>query len=226
VSLVDSGTAIENPEGFPWGTNKPSHRQRLIVSTVIALLSAALVFSHVIRFNQERTDFSQALFGARALIHHADPYKLVGPGLVYDSRWPLMYPATAYVAAIPLAPLADRFATVIFVAVCSFALAYGATARSWHLLPMFASVAFLTSVELAQWSILVTAMLFLPWLAAFSAVKPQAALPVLLSSLSSVYLKAAAVVQDAFLRWASVDRDHSHAAARRGNMAVLRVRIG
>ena len=183
----------DNPEGFPWGANSPTRRQRLRFAVLIALISSGLVWLHVVRFHQERTDFSQALFGARALISHADPYKLVGPGLVYDSKWPLMYPATTYVAAIPFAVMPDRFASVIFIALSSFALAYGITARSWHLLPMFASVAYLTSVQLAQWSILITSILFVPWLAAFAAAKPQAALPVLLSSPNSVSVKAATI---------------------------------
>jgi hypothetical protein len=182
-----------NPEGFPWGKNNPSRRQRLLVAMLIALVSGGAVYLHYLKFHQERTDFSQVLFGARAVINHADPYKLVGPGRVYDSRWPLMYPATAYVAAIPLAPMPDRFASTLFIALSSFLLAYGCTARSWHLLPMFASLAFLTSVQLAQWSILMTAMLFMPWLAVFAAVKPQSALPVLLSSTSSVSIKAATI---------------------------------
>lgn len=160
---------------------------------LIALASGGAVYLRDLKIHQERTDFSQALFGARAVINHADPYKLVGPGRVYDSRWPLMYPATAFVAAIPLASMPDRFASALFIALSSFVLAYGSTARSWHLLPMFASVAFLTSVQLAQWSILMTAMLFIPWLAVFAAVKPQSALPVLLSSRSSVSVKAATI---------------------------------
>lgn len=126
-------------------------------------------------------------------MNHADPYKLVGRGLVYDSKWPLMYPATTYVAAIPFAVLPDRFASVLFIALSSFALAYGITARTWHLLPLFASVAYLTSVQLAQWSILITAILFVPWLAVFAAAKPQAALPVILSSPKSVSIKAAVI---------------------------------
>ena len=165
----------------------------MLVATIIALLSGALVYAHFLRFNQERTDFSQALFGARALINHGDPYKLVGPGLVYDSRWPLMYPATAYIAAIPFSVMPDRFASALFITLASFALAYGITARSWHLLPMFASVAYLSSVQLAQWSILITAMLFVPWLAVFAAAKPQSAFPVLISSPSSVSIKAVTI---------------------------------
>jgi hypothetical protein len=58
---------------------------------------------------------------------------------------------------------------------------------------MFASVAFTASVEFAQWSILVTAMLFLPSLAFFAAVKPQSALPVLVSLRSRVAISAALV---------------------------------
>ena len=58
---------------------------------------------------------------------------------------------------------------------------------------MFASMAFSSSVQLSQWSILTTAMLFLPWLAILAAVKPQSALPVLMTSPSRTSIIAALV---------------------------------
>jgi hypothetical protein len=187
-----TSSAVANPEGFPWGSNNPSRRQRLIVALFIALVAGFALYFHFVRFG-ERSDFSQALFGARALAHGADPYKLVGPGRVYESAWPVMYPATTYLVAMPFAPLTDRLAASLFVAISTFLLAYGSTAGSWHRLPIFASIAFTASVQFAQWSLLTTAMLFLPWLAFFAAAKPQAAIPILASSPSRKALGAAAL---------------------------------
>ncbi len=183
--------SAENPEGFPWGSNTPTRHQRLIVALSIACVSGAALYLHLVHFGQTRSDFSQALFGARALLHGADPYVLVGRGRVFESAWPIMYPATTYVAAIPFAPLPDRLASALFVTLSAFLLVYGSTAGTWHRLPMFASLAFTASVQFAQGSMLMTAMLFLPWLAVFAAVKPQSALPVILASPSALTIRAA-----------------------------------
>jgi hypothetical protein len=60
-------------------------------------------------------------------------------------------------------------------------------------MPMIPSIAFASSVQFAQWSILITAMLFLPWLAVFAAVKPQATIPVVAASGSRSVVKAAII---------------------------------
>ncbi len=111
-----------------------------------------------------------------------DPYPLIGPGREFDIRWQPLYPATAMVAAIPFAALTERLATMGFVAVSVFLLAFGMTRDGWHLLPLFATETFASSARLGQWSILVTAALFLPWLAFLTVGKPQAFLPVLAAS--------------------------------------------
>jgi hypothetical protein len=69
-----------------------------------------------------------------------------------------------------------------FVALSTFLLAYGATRKGWHLLPMFLTDAFVSSARLGQWSILFAAVIFFPRLAALSAGKPQAAFPVVLAA--------------------------------------------
>jgi hypothetical protein len=165
----------------------------LIVACLIAIVAATAIYAHSRESGNDRSDFSQALFGARALLHGANPYVLVGPTRVYESQWPVMYPATAYAFAIPFAGLSDGVAAALFVAASTFLLVYGMTAGTWHRLPMLASIAFLSSVQLAQWSIVITAMLFLPVLAALAAVKPQAAFPVIASSPSRVALTAALI---------------------------------
>lgn len=190
-------SAETNPEGFPWGANNPSRSQRLIVAILLGFGAGATLYSRYIKMGLQRSDLSQVLFGARALLNNADPYHLIGTGMVYDLKWGAVYPATAYVAAIPFASLSDTLAASLFVGISAFLLAYGATAGSWHRLPMFPSIAFASSVQFAQWSTLFAAMLFLPWLAVLAAVKPQSAIPVIAASKSRsmlMYAIAAASV--------------------------------
>jgi hypothetical protein len=186
-------SAESNPEGFPWGTNQPSARSRLILAAFVAIAVGMTLYARYIKMGLERSDFSQVLFGDRALLNNADPYHLIGAGMVYDLKWGAVYPATAYIAAIPFTPLSDPVAASLFVAISSFLLVYGATAGSWHRMPMIPSIAFASSVQFAQWSILITAMLFLPWLSVFAAVKPQATIPVVGASASRSVVKFAFV---------------------------------
>ena len=112
-----------------------------------------------------------------------DPYQLIGPDKLYDSQYPMYYPATTFVSVAPFALIPSfQWAGAAFVFVSCFLLAYGCTANGWQMLPIFPSIAFLTSATLAQWSIVITAMFFVPALGFLSVAKPQSALPVVLSS--------------------------------------------
>jgi hypothetical protein len=68
---------------------------------------------------------------------------------------------------------------LLFVFISCFALTFGCTRDSWHRLPMLASASFFDSVIAAQWSIVLTAALFIPALSFFVFVKPQSGIPVL-----------------------------------------------
>lgn len=160
----------------------PTRRQRVAVAGVAAALSSVLVSSTYHSTPGYHSDFGIAWFGARAMLDGRDPYPLLGPGREFDIRWQPLYPATAMVVAIPFAALTERLATMGFVAISVFLLAYGMTRDGWHLLPLFATETFASSARLGQWSILVTAALFLPWLAFLTVGKPQAFLPVLAAS--------------------------------------------
>jgi len=128
------------------------------------------------------SDFDQVWQAAHALVHGGNPYVLMGPGLVYHLEDPVLYPVTAFVAAIPFLLLPEIWATMAFLFISTFLMAYAITVDGWHRVPIFVSLAFLTTVWLVQWSMLWTAALFLPWIAVFSSVKPQAALPIVASS--------------------------------------------
>jgi hypothetical protein len=172
------------------------------VAFLLATAAFALVYLSALR-GSTRTDFSLIWFGANALLHGANPYALVGPGLVFDSEWPALYPATAYLFGIPFAFFSEAIASAMFVALSTFALAYGSTRDSWHRLPMFASVAFLSSAHLAQWSILFTAALFIPWLSIVFPVKPQLGIAIL-SGMTSRRTLALVAISTAILLSASL----------------------
>ena len=117
-------------------------------------------------------DFGQVWFGAKALLHGDNPYHLIGPGLVYDWPWPTLYPATSFVAAMPLALLPQTEATLVFVFMSWALLAYSVTRDGWYRTPMFGSAACLNAAAAGQWSPLMTAAMGIPLLAFFLAAKP------------------------------------------------------
>jgi hypothetical protein len=164
----------------------------MCVAAALAVAGFWIVYWAALR-GSVRTDFSLTWFGANALLHGANPFVLVGPGLVFNSEWPALYPATAYLVGIPFAILPESLASAVFVGLSTFALAYGATRDSWHRLPMFASVAFMSSAHLAQWSILFTAALFIPWLSVAFAAKPQLGIPILAGERSRKGMAAALI---------------------------------
>lgn len=128
------------------------------------------------------SDFSTVWFGARMLLDGHNPYLSIGPGKLVEMPSPPFYPAPAFVAAIPFTVVPFRWASTAFVFMSTWLLAWGCTAESWHRLPIFPSVAFVTAVWFGQWSMLFTAAVFLPMLSFFAAAKPQASLPVIAGS--------------------------------------------
>ncbi len=117
-------------------------------------------------------DFGLAWFGARALFNGGNPYALIGPGLVYDWPWRLIYPLTAMVAAAPFAVFPQIQATLAFVFFSAAVLAWSVTRNAWYPLLMFLSAAFYIAAGAAQWSPLLTAAVGLPPLAIFFGAKP------------------------------------------------------
>ena len=151
-------------------------RRRLAARLVIALVigtGAALIHYVKIRAVPDHPgDFGLAWFGARALLNGGNPYQLIGPGLVYDWPWPLIYPLTAMSAAIPFAFFPQVPATLAFVFTGGAALAFSVTRRAWYPLLMCTSASFLIAAGAAQWSPLFTAALGIPAIAFFFAAKP------------------------------------------------------
>lgn len=166
---------------FPWGSNQPTTTQRLVVALLISTLAAAIHYFHTAAIGGI-SDFTALWFGSRVLSLGQNPYALIGPHKLIDLPAPLVYPAPALVAISPLTLLPFRLAGTVFVFVSAGLLGFGATRDGWQRLPIFASVAFVTSAELGQWSMLMTAAIFIPALCFFSTAKPHAFVPIVVSS--------------------------------------------
>ncbi len=173
-----------NPERFPWGSNTPGTNARMLVATMIAAVACLMVYASFQVSPARHTDFSNVWFGARMLVQGIDPYPLLGPGRTFDIEYPLLYPASSFVAVLPFAALSEKSASMVFVAISVWLLVYAITSDGWHRLPILASAAFMDSVMAAQWTLVMTAALFLPALAFLTPAKPQNGIPVIASAKS------------------------------------------
>jgi hypothetical protein len=182
---------VADAHGFPWGKGTPSITKRVIFAVAVGLVAFAM---HYFRpsGNGGLSDFSGVWYGSGMLLHGENPYPVIGPGRAIDLPSYLYYPAPALVAVAPFTLLPVGFAGAAFIFISAALLAYGSTRESWYLLPMFVSVPFMNAARLGQWSIILTAALFIPWLAFLAAAKPQTSLPVLFGARSRKTILAAA----------------------------------
>lgn len=165
---------------------------RLAFAGIIATVAAFLAYLEPLR-GGALPDFGQAWFGAVALLHGGNPYKLIGPGLVYDHDFHSIYPLTASIVVLPLGWLHELPATFVFVWASTALLAYAVTRDGWHRLPLFLSSAFVIAARRGQWSPLLTAAYCLPWLGWVLPVKPNIGLAVFASARSKRSLVIAVV---------------------------------
>lgn len=167
---------------------------RLVVASVVGILASVTTYFQQLRTPAHPRDFGIAWFGAKALLHGANPYVLVGEGRVYEWPWDVvLYPGTAMVAAIPFTLLSQWAATLLFVWISTALLAYAITADGWYRMPLFLSSAFIVAASAAQWSPLLSAALCIPSLAWLLAVKPNLGLALLASATGERTVKVAIV---------------------------------
>jgi hypothetical protein len=88
------------------------------------------------------------------------------------------------VVAIPFALLRPDVALSTFSAITAGILAWAVTRDSYDQLPLFLSASFAHAAIMGQWSMILTAALFLPRLSVIGAVKPNVGLAILGATLS------------------------------------------
>ena len=178
--------------GWPWGENRPTQRRRLTIAVLAGIIASAILAQKFARIPHAATDFDQVWIGARLLWEGRDPYLLVGPGRLFPAEYPMLYPATSLVAALPLALLSAHGAALLFTFLSAALLTYGATRDTWHRVPMLCSAAMVDSALGAQWSPLLVAALFIPALSIFATAKPQLGIAVIIGNGSKRSLQWAA----------------------------------
>jgi hypothetical protein len=146
-------------------------RRRLAISLALACVAGAVTIQSNVTLGWHR-DFGQAWFAARAMLNGGDPYLLVGPGLAYDWPWPLIYPLTTAVAAMPFAVLAESVAVVLFSMLGGGAFAWALMEFGYAPLFGFVGGSLRFAAETAQWSPLLAASVVIAPLAFFLAAKP------------------------------------------------------
>ncbi|MEO8193394.1 MAG: hypothetical protein ABI681_06055 [Gemmatimonadales bacterium] len=188
LGLRDPGTEGVPADSSP--SRPPALSRRLAFAAAVATPAAFLSYVEPLR-GGALPDFSQAWFGAVALLHGGNPYNLIGPGLVYNHDFHSIYPLTSSVVVLPLGLLPELAATFVFVWISTALFAYAMTRDGWHRLPVFLSSAFVIAARRGQWSPLLTAAYSLPWLAWTLPAKPNIGLAVFASFSSKRMVKVA-----------------------------------
>jgi hypothetical protein len=151
--------------------------------TAVGLGTAAAILSyHFATIPDPQRDFTQLWFSARALSAGLDPYVLVGPGLTYDWSYPLLYPLTAVVSALPLAPLSAPLANAVFTFAGASAFAWALSRHGFGALLGFFSASMFVAVQIVQWSPLFAAAVFVAPLGVFLIAKPTIGAAVFIAS--------------------------------------------
>ena len=121
-------------------------------------------------------DFDQNYAAARFLRQGRDPYQLIGPGREFEWQWPLFYPLTTAVVALPFTLLPMWLAPIVLggigAAVFAIALQRSAQNGTWRFLALL-SKPFLVAVVTGQASCLLASAFALWPLASLAAIKPN-----------------------------------------------------
>ncbi|HVD60943.1 MAG TPA: hypothetical protein VNC11_08730 [Gemmatimonadaceae bacterium] len=149
-----------------------SRKTRIVVAILVGTIAAIFRYAEYARTSGLHSDFGAVWFGATSLLHHVNPYPLVGPGRSFDWDYYLNYPATAMVAVLPLALLSELHATLIFVWLTMAAMTYAMTGDGWQRIWVIPSAAFIVAARAAQWSPLFCAAFFIPALGLVLSAKP------------------------------------------------------
>jgi hypothetical protein len=148
-----------------------SNANRLLLSILLGVVAGGVTAQSNLTRAWPR-DFTQVWFAARSLLSRVDPYPLVGPHGALDWQYPLLYPLTAAVAAIPLTPFPAPIACVMFSALGGAAFAWALMEHGYAPLFGFFGASLRFAAETAQWSPLLAAAVVVPPLAILYAAKP------------------------------------------------------
>ncbi len=183
-------------------------RWRIAVSAAIGVATGALCWFLMKHFHQDAADFRWALHLAQRLLAQQAPYDT-----------PLeQYPLTAALFAFPFLRLPPELAAGVFWGISSGLLAFGLTRRSYTGLLIFLAYPYWAGILTVQWSPIIGASAFFPFLLPVTMAKPQVGLPVFLTRFSrrgavacvAVFLLSLAVRPEWPLLWLGQEHNYQH----------------
>jgi hypothetical protein len=189
----------------------------------VGLLAGAAAFAAYRLPPATSSDLDQVLAGARALLNGQDPY---GPAERAHFFFPQLYPLTALLLLVPLAPLPLELARVAWAVAGGTVLALATRHYGRGLPAALLSASFLNAVILGQWSPFLTASAVFPVLGVFWAAKPSigaamfAAFPSRRGAIAAAMLLALSLVVAPSWPW------HWWSALFRGPQAIPILRPG
>ncbi len=175
VASIFSGTAATRRKPF-------SPRVSLIIALSVGLVSGMLCYRLLCDRGFLAGDFTWPYRGAERLLAGLDPYHdpALGPGKPYPFENQLPYPMPALFIAAPFTAFSAYRAGALFFGLSSALLAFGlARSDQHHRWWLFLSPSFHIAAMVAQWSPLLMAAVFLPWLAPVTIAKPNIGIPLL-----------------------------------------------
>ena len=161
------------PASTEAAAQRPPLWLRALIAAAVATI-AALLADHPLS-----EDFSPVWSAARFMLSGVDPYAAIGPGRVFDTAFPLYYPATAAVAVLPLSALPLNVARIVFAAGGAAVFSFMLTRDGLSKLPWLASYTFLSCLYVVQWTTWLAAAAAYPVIGFLASAKPNAGIAVL-----------------------------------------------
>jgi len=159
----------------------------LAVAAAIAVVSGALCWAFLHRYQLGGADFNWAHRAARALLSGRNPYANTPAGTI-------PYPLPAAIAALPFAAFSPELAGALFFGLSSGLLALGLIRQGPERLLIFLAYPYWAALITAQWTPLLMCTAFFPLAFGFCLAKPQIGAPIALTHLSRTGLMAAAAL--------------------------------
>jgi len=159
-------------------------RSRILISVAIGTGTGLLCWAVLARFQQGAGDFNWAIWAARDLLAHRNPY----------DREMQLYPLTVAVFGLPFVWMRPEAAGGVFYGLSSALMALGLSRHGYHRLLVFLAYPYWSGLIAVQWAPLLVAAAFFPILLPATVVKPQVGLPIFLTRATKRGLLACAVV--------------------------------
>ena len=168
------------------------HGPRTALALFCGLLAGVITIQKNLREPTPR-DFEQAWYAARAILAGSNPYQQVGPGLAVDWPFPLLYPLTAGVVAIPFAPFSVHASAVLFSFIGGVLFAWALMEHGYGPLFGFFSMPLRAAFESVQWSPALASATVIAPLGLFLVAKPTVGAAIFLARPSRWAIVGAAV---------------------------------